>query len=596
MSLLQTNKALKFLCFSALFLLFAGQALYLAATNSTVSDEVAHIGAGYSYLKYNDLRLNPEHPPLVKQMAALPLLFMNLKFPLETPAWKETEQWAAGRAFLFTLGNPAEKIIFRARAALLPLALLMALLIFFWTRDLFGESAAFFSLFLYSFFPEMIIHASLVTTDFAPATFYFGIFYFLFRFVRTGNFKNIYLAGLAIGLAIASKYSTFAALPLLYVFSFWYAFAIFPERSSIRGQAEKIACPLMNISRVPLWLMILITVFVVSHKKSFPIFSLPLLYLWLSRFLPAKSRLQNPQMLRAMKLLLILLSVAFLVILVIYFEPASWFRHMRMDPFKRFFRGWSIFRDHSVSSPHPSFLFGEFSTKGWWYYYLIAMLVKIPAPILLLFFLGFSHLIFSKKSVRPEIFLLVIPPVFYWAIASFVNKVNIGVRHILIVYPFLLVIAGAAFEFLGQSKFRKIRPFVIGLSALWLITTSALAFPNYLSYFNGLPGLLGKKETILGDSNISWGQDLKRLKIWMEQNRIAEIYRLLNFNFPEELDYYKINYTKGDSMLHFQRKDSGYYAVDMFTYQALVSKSEFLWLKTIQPVAHIGGSILIYRF
>src|SRR3990167_6755196 len=174
---------------------------------------------------------------------------------------------------------------------------------------------------------------------------------------------------------------------------------------------------------------------------------------------------------RASGHLLVLLSTAFLVVLIVYFEPHFWLQGIHLDPFRRFFRGWAIFSDHSTGTVSASFLFGKISNTGWWYYYLAAMLAKIPLPILILFFLGLAHLISSKKILRPEILLLAVPPVFYWAIASFVNQVNIGVRHILIVYPFLIVTAGAAFELLGQGKLRKIRPFVIGLSAVWLITT-----------------------------------------------------------------------------------------------------------------------------
>ena len=589
--------AKRFVTFSGfvlLFALFTAQVLYLAKTNSTVSDEVAHIGAGYSYLKYDDFRLNQEHPPLVKQMAALPLLFIDLRFPLGTQAWKDSEQWEAGRAFLFTLGNPAEEIIFKTRAALLPVAFIMALLIFFWARDLFGERAAFFSLFLFSLFPEMAIHASLVTTDFAPAAFYFGIFYFLTRFLHSGKIRDIYLAGLATGLAMASKYSTFAALPLIYLFFIGYAFMSF--RTPKEKEGEKSLTPEQRDHSLPLGFMILMTVFVVSHKKSFLIFSLPFIYLWLARLQPQRQRLQAPAMKRAASLLLILLSVAFFVILVVYFEPASWFKGMRMDPFKRFFRGWTIFRDHSTGEAHPSFLFGKISTHGWWYYYLAAMAVKIPIPILISFCLGAVHLVSSRKILRPEILLLLIPPVFYWVIASFINKVNIGVRHILIVYPFLIVTAGAAFEFLGEAKFRKIRPLALTLLGGWLLVTSARAFPNYLSYFNGLAGPLGGKENILGDSNISWGQDLKRLKIWMTANQVPKIYRLLYFNMPEELDYYGIPYEKEDASLHFKRKDPGYYAIDMFNYQGMVLDPEFSWIQSVKPAARVGGSILIYKF
>src|SRR5580704_9539506 len=72
---------------AAMLLLMFGLGLGSMLGNSAIVDELAHIPAGYSYLKYGDYRLNPEHPPLIKDIAALPLMFMNLKFPHNQPAW-----------------------------------------------------------------------------------------------------------------------------------------------------------------------------------------------------------------------------------------------------------------------------------------------------------------------------------------------------------------------------------------------------------------------------------------------------------------------------------------------------------------------------
>jgi len=80
---------------------------------SAIMDELAHIPAGYSYVKLFDSRLNPEHPPLVKILAGLPLTFQNLKFPTESYAWNNevNSQWTLGTQFLYESGNDADKII-----------------------------------------------------------------------------------------------------------------------------------------------------------------------------------------------------------------------------------------------------------------------------------------------------------------------------------------------------------------------------------------------------------------------------------------------------------------------------------------------------
>jgi hypothetical protein len=107
----------------------AGLILYYGAVHdSAIMDELAHIPAGYGYVKYLDYRLNPEHPPLLKALAALPLLWLDLKFPLDNPSWQSdiNGQWAAGAQFLYEYGNDAHKIISLARLAPIFITLLGA--------------------------------------------------------------------------------------------------------------------------------------------------------------------------------------------------------------------------------------------------------------------------------------------------------------------------------------------------------------------------------------------------------------------------------------------------------------------------------------
>ena len=554
---------------TSLILIFVGQALYLAAANSTVSDEVAHLGAGYSYLKEGHLDLNPEHPPFIKQLAALPLLFMNLKFP------SGNEQYALGRAFLYQIGNPAERMIFFARAVLLPFAVFLGMIIFLWTRDLFGPKAACFSLLLFAFFPELIIHSSLVTTDFAATTFFFTAFFFLFRYQRSSGKKDLYLAGITAGVALISKFSTILILPLVYFFSIFLAFG------------EKEDSESFNFS--PL-VLTLITAVAVLHRMSALIFAAPLIFFWGKRLFPRFSLFQNKRLGQAMAMILVVLSISFLIVMMDYYEYHYWFEKFR--PLKRYFRGWSIFSGHSTAREHQGFLLDRFSGSGWWYYYLVAMLVKIPLPILLAVGLGKFYLWKFRPLSAKDLSFLAIPPAFFLVIACFVNTVNIGVRHVLPVYPFLLVIAGGSFawaERLG-GKMKSLLPAFLGF---WLIAGSLRAFPNYLSYFNEIAPFLGGKENILGDSNISWGQDLRRLRDYVRSRHLSQIQTVIYFNFSEEMDYYQLPHVEGSRS--FKLKEPGLYVLDIYTYQGLVREPGYEWLKNRRPDDRIGGSFLVFK-
>lgn len=122
---------------------------------SAIMDELAHIPAGYGYVKYLDYRLNPEHPPLVKALAALPLLFQGLNFPTDSSYWKNdiNSQWAVGTQFLYESGNNADQIIQWARILPMMLTLILILFVYIWSSELMGKWWALIPTILTAFSP-----------------------------------------------------------------------------------------------------------------------------------------------------------------------------------------------------------------------------------------------------------------------------------------------------------------------------------------------------------------------------------------------------------------------------------------------------------
>ena len=151
--------------------------------DSATMDELAHIPAGYSYLAQKDYRLNPEHPPLIKDLAAFPLLYLNLNFPTDVGAWKNdvNGQWDMGRIFLYESGNNADKILRFSRFPVMLLALIFGWLLFRWVRGIYGDEVGLLTLFFYSFSPTFIAHSRYVTTDLAAA---FGFFIGIAAFIK----------------------------------------------------------------------------------------------------------------------------------------------------------------------------------------------------------------------------------------------------------------------------------------------------------------------------------------------------------------------------------------------------------------------------
>ena len=146
-----------------LLLVLEGQLLYSVRRESLTWDEGDHIFAGYMSLKHHDFGLNPEHPPLVKMVAALPLQNMSLREPQLQNRYFKNEAYLSGGDFIFQ--NDFETIIFRARMAASIFALMVALLAFLTAREMFGTGAGFLALLLIVFEPNFLAHGALVTTD-----------------------------------------------------------------------------------------------------------------------------------------------------------------------------------------------------------------------------------------------------------------------------------------------------------------------------------------------------------------------------------------------------------------------------------------------
>ena len=187
-----------------------------ASNESAIMDELAHIPAGYSYVALMDMRLNPEHPPLIKDLAGIPLLFLDLNFPTDVKAWKDdlNGQWDMGRIFLYEAGNDADQILFWARLPMMLLAILFGWILYAWTQRRFGRTTALMTLFLFAFSPTFIAHSRYVTTDLAASFgFLIGLLTFI-DFLEQPTRKHAVIAGIALGIALLLKFSTVLLLPV----------------------------------------------------------------------------------------------------------------------------------------------------------------------------------------------------------------------------------------------------------------------------------------------------------------------------------------------------------------------------------------------
>jgi len=284
--------------------------------------------------------------------------------------------------------------------------------------------------------------------------------------------------------------------------------------------------------------------------------------------------------------LIIGMSLAtFIVIFIAYFgHPET------------YFTGLSALADHEKGG-HYSYLLGNFDKIGFWYYFPVAFIVKTPITTLILFIL--AAILFLSKNLNVSSWqstknnfqqiplvhwLIIIFPLFYF-IASMINRINIGIRHLLPIYPFIFIfIALVFFNENFKTKYIKIAS---GFLILFFIAESCLVYPNYLSYFSLLVGSTPQGYKYLLDSNLDWGQDLKKLKKYLDDNQIAEpIY--LDYFGQASPSYYKINYSD-------MRSDVKTGWIAMSIQSMMWEDSQYKWLLDKKPIAVIGDSIYLYH-
>jgi len=586
----------------ALFLSFM---FFLAVASmwndSATNDEVAHIPAGYSYLKTADYRLNPEHPPLIKDLCALPLLFMNLKASFDHRSWQEHDQWAFGQQFLYHWGNDADKI---ARAARLPVIILMIMLgiyIFQWARKIWGNKAALLALFFYCFSPTVIAHGRLVTTDLGIALFFFITLYYFWLFLKNPSFKLLIITGIVFGLAQLTKFSAVLLVPLMLLVILLYGFCFNKKINLKIWGAERIK----GFKKRNIYILLI---------SLFLIFFIGFGLVWLVYLI------QTARMPVDVQQDLILHSLDDNATRALIYRLAS---VPVIRSFDHFLLGAAMASGHTIAG-HTSYLLGQLA-NGWWYYFPVVFVLKETIPVLFftllgIVFVGFTlyrlikNLIKKPRKIKiqlskfflhyfEEIFLLL--PILTFFAAGMYGRLNLGIRYLLPTFPFLfLLFAGIFYKFdlallkleIKRRVFAGTYTFIYYLLILfilaWQLAAATGIFPHYLAYFNPLFGGPEKGYHYVTDSNLDWGQDLKRLKFYLDQKGIQNIN--LSYFGHAEPPYYKISYRN----FGIDSQDiRGLTAISATNLQQTRGKDNgfgFWWLREKQPIDQVGYSILIY--
>lgn len=569
-------------------------AVVLAVTSSwndsLVVDEVPHIGAGYSYLEKGDMRLNPEHPPLAKDLAGIPLLFLNLdQSVFNTKFWQAdvNGQWEFGRRLIFNSGNDADQIRHFARLPLLLFFVLSAILIFKWARRLYSDPGAIIALILFSFSSTVIAHSRFVTTDMAAL---FGVLlatYFFVNYLKNPTIKNLVIAGLVFGVALLCKFSTVLLVPFFLLLAL-----IYPTRARWRTVLFTLLIFIIGVVIV-LW---------------------PVYYLNIRNLPPEKQQQETEYILTS-----VYRQISAPLALVVKASGEPLLRplahyglgllrvlHQNVEPHNVFFLGDVLFRGSHFYFPIVYFLK---EPLAWWGLVLIAILsIAIKFSI--------SNFQFPKLKdwVKNhfEEFAMLLWLVIYWA-TSINSSLNIGVRHLLPTYPFvILLVSGQIAKIVKKAKenfnFKsKTLIFTVFFLLSWYIVENVKVYPLYLTYFNQVAGGPSGGYRYVTDSNLDWGQDLIRFSDWVKKNNIPKI-EFDYFGWADQSYYLGSNFewmSRGKYLdaedFKARNKSDGWLAISVTYLQETQGPIErpqypnYIWLKSYQPITIIGHSIFVYH-
>jgi dolichyl-phosphate-mannose--protein O-mannosyl transferase len=200
---------------------------------SLTMDELAHLPAGYSYLVKQDMRLNPEHPPIIKDLSAIPLLFIKgINFPESVQAWQEdiNGQWVFGNIFVFKSDNPANKMVFWSRIPMILVLIVGAYYVYLFGKEFWGEEVGTIALLLYSLSPTLIAHGRLVTTDVGIAVGTLISTFYLLKTLKQPSKKNVVLTGISFGFAFLAKFTGVFLVPYFIILVFLWIFLSGPSK------------------------------------------------------------------------------------------------------------------------------------------------------------------------------------------------------------------------------------------------------------------------------------------------------------------------------------------------------------------------------
>ncbi|MCP4359308.1 MAG: glycosyltransferase family 39 protein [Chloroflexi bacterium] len=567
---------------TAVLLLMFALALTSMGQLSPTFDEQGFIVRGLGYMRGQNRHIRVGHPLGLNALnAALLAHDETVSLPISDPSWLETNFHRPAELFLWGIGNDVKHIMFLARLPTIWLGMLLAAVVGRWAWRMSGQQwAGLLALTLIALDPNILASARLATTDLGLTLGAAAAGFTLWLFLKRPSWKRAIIAGIGFGLLQNTKFTAGLFVPLFALVILVYCGLRIADlrlaNEPVRRQSE---IRNLKLSIIMLLIAYPLAAFITLWAAyGFQSGTLPL-------ELPAFSQLTG-------------LTI-----------PLSHHVEQLLDIGGR------------LQVETPSFLLGQYSNNGWWYYFPVTFALKTSLPILILLTLAFAlriiyyvknwSVVSSQRSAVLDDTALLIPALGYFAIAL-TSDINLGYRHLLPILPFTAVfIANTISDFgfrISELQFRIPHSIFRNMATVFMVMLLLVVLrihPHYLSYFNVLAGGPDGGWRYLVDSNIDWGQDLNKLKGWMDENGVEEVW--LSYFGESRPDYYGIEYWGLDSwpprLMNPQARPyyppdpaPGIYAISATNLQGVHfdNHDQYAWFREREPIAKVGYSIFLY--
>ncbi|HSS20904.1 MAG TPA: glycosyltransferase family 39 protein [Pyrinomonadaceae bacterium] len=550
-----------------LLLVMAANLLVSISRKSITNDEIVHIPAGYYHLVAGDFQLNNEHPPLVKMWAALPLLLVQPEEP--APPTSEAENfmqrtWGFHERFWQANETRFQAVTFWPRAMMVPITLALGLLIFVFTRRLFGDTAAMIAVGMYTLEPTVLAHGRIVHTDVPSALVYLLFFFALRRYHEAPGLKRAVTLGIVCALALLTKFSMLIIVPVLGVYLLGRLFINW--RAARRRSGVLVHGGLMAF-------LILLLVNAAYYFKH------PVLEASDVRWVQLKS----PAIFAFVTTTVRVLS--------------------KIIPTYYLFGVYNIELHNHYG--HATSLLGQYNDLGWWYYFPVAFALKTTIPFLLIAVVALAWTAW-RLAKRDSRFVWIAVPVAVYLAISLTSHINIGVRHFLPVFPFLFIAGGALLAKLLRAQR------AVGIAVLFVVFgfmgfEAARTFPDYTPYMNQLASA-HPHWYYLSDSNVEWGDDVNALAAYLKVRNETRVSAALAGGWST-LSRYGVDYVDMVAIPPDQTPETRYVAIGAaFLNGSIIPGDEnvvgrrsfertnlFARYRNRKPEAVFGNSIYLFR-